>query len=100
MELPGGVKVSRMIERITKIETTLEDNNQVIHRVEEAIFGNGKPGLLSDFRLLAESVERHHKEADARIKAEAARNRERKTDWKWIVTTIVAIAAVAAAIIK
>ena len=94
------MNVSQMIERIIKIETTLEDNNQVIHRVEQAIFGNGKPGLLSDFRLLAESVERHHREADARIKAEAAAKRERKTDWKWIVTTIVAIAAVAAAIIK
>ena len=92
--------MSQMIERITRIETTLEDNNQVIHRVEQAIFGNGKPGLLSDFRLLAESVEKHHKEADARIKAEAAAKREHKTDWKWIVTTIVAIAAVAAAIIK
>ena len=62
--------MSQIIERIAKIEKTLEDNIQIIHRVEQAIFGNGKPGLLSDFRLLAESVERHHKEANERIKRE------------------------------
>lgn len=78
----------------------LEDNNKSIHRIEQAVFGNGKPGLLLDFRLLAESVQRHHQDADARVKAEAAAKLERKTDWKWVITTLVAIAAVAAAVIK
>ena len=87
-----------MLERITRLETLLDDNNKTLHRVEEALFGNGKPGLISDFRLLSESVARHHRDAEARIRQEAARRRERKLDWKWIITTIVAIAAVIAAI--
>lgn len=92
--------MSQIIERIAKIEKTLEDNNQIIHRVEQAIFGNGKPGLLSDFRLLAESVERHHNEADERIKREEEERHRHKLDWQWIITTIVAVAAVVAALIR
>lgn len=92
--------MSQILERIARLETVLEDNNKSIHRVEEAIFGNGKPGLISDFRLLADSVNRHHKDAAARIAAEDAAKRRRKLDWQWIITTIVAVAAVAAAFIK
>lgn len=92
--------MSQILERIARLETVLKDNNKVIHRVEQAIFGNGKPGLMTDFRLLAESVNRHHRESDERIAKEEEERKEKKTDWKWIVTTFVAIAAVAAAIIK
>ena len=92
--------MAQIFERIVKLETTLEDSNKTIHRVEEAIFGNGKPGLLSDFRLLADSVSKHHKEADERIKREDVERHRHKLDWQWIVTTIVAVAAVVAALIK
>ena len=42
--------MSQVIERIARLETLLEDNNKAIHHIEEALFGNGKPGLISDFR--------------------------------------------------
>ena len=92
--------MTQIFERIVKLETTLEDSNKTIHRVEEAIFGNGKPGLLSDFRLLAESVNRHHRDADERIAAENAEKHRRKLDWQWVITTIVAVSAIVAALMK
>ncbi len=51
-----------MIERIARIKIALEDNNDTIRKIEQAIFGNGKPGLLSDFRIGAKSVNDHHAE--------------------------------------
>lgn len=110
--------MSQMIERITKIETTLADNNDTIHKIEQALFGNGKPGLLSDFRILAKSVNDHHAEAAARLEAEAKRReaeakkleaeakkretekQQKKLDWQWIITTLVAVAAILAVFIK
>ena len=89
--------MSQMIERITKIETTLADNNDTIHKIEQALFGNGKPGLLSDFRILAKSVNHHHAEAAARREAE---KQQKKLDWQWIITTLVAVAAILAVFIK
>lgn len=87
-------------ERLSTVESKLEENNRTTWRVFEAIYGNGKPGLIAEFKLLRQSVEKHHKEADQRLREEEALRIERKTDWKWIATTIVAIAAVVAAIIK
>lgn len=102
---------TELLERIVKIEGKIEsnnalieeklrDNNETIHKIEQAIFGNGKPGLLSDFRLLADSVSKHHKEADERIKREEEERHRHKLDWQWIITTIVAVAAVVAALIR
>ena len=34
--------MSQTLERIARIETMLEDNNKSIHRIEQAVFGNGK----------------------------------------------------------
>lgn len=92
--------MSQEIERIARLETLLEDNNKAIHRIEEALFGNGKPGLISDFRLLSDSVNRHHKASQERIRKEEELKQERKTDWKWVVTTIIAIAAVITALFR
>ena len=92
--------MSQVIERIARLETLLEDNNQAIHHIEEALFGNGKPGLISDFSLLSDSVNRHHKYAQERIRKEEELKKERKTDWKWVVTTIIAIAAVITALFR
>ena len=92
--------MSQEIERIARLETLLEDNNKAIHHIEEALFGNGKPGLISDFRLLSDSVNRHHKASQERIRKEEELKKERKTDWKWVVTTIIAIAAVITALFR
>ena len=76
-------------ERLAKVENQLDENNKTTWRVFEAIYGNGKPGLLSEFRLLRQSVESHHKAATVN-----------KSDWKWIITTAVAASAVLVAIFK
>lgn len=76
-------------ERLAKVESQLDENNKTTWRVFEAIYGNGKPGLLSEFRMLRQSVEEHHKAATVN-----------KSDWKWIITTAVAASAVIVAIFK
>lgn len=76
-------------ERLAKVESQLDENNKTTWRVFEAIYGNGKPGLLSEFRLLRQSVESHHKAVTVN-----------KSDWKWIITTAVAASAVLVAIFK
>lgn len=76
-------------ERLSKVESQLDENNKTTWRVFEAIYGNGKPGLLSEFRLLRQSVEAHHQSATVN-----------KSDWKWIITTAVAASAVIVAIFK
>ena len=76
-------------ERLSKVESQLDENNKTTWRVFEAIYGNGKPGLLSEFRLLRQSVEAHHKAATVN-----------KSDWKYIITTALAASAVIVAIFK
>ena len=80
-------------ERLAKVENQLEENNKTTWRVFEALYGNGKPGLLSEFRILRQSVEEHHMSV-------AALQKQARSDWKWIITTIVATSAVLVAIIK
>ena len=76
-------------ERLAALEKATEENGKTIWRVFEAIYGNGKPGLLAEMQSLRQSVEAHH--ADAHTA---------KADWKWIVGMIIAAAAVAVAWIK
>ena len=80
-------------ERLSKLENQTAENGKTIWRVFEAIYGNGKPGLLSEFRLLRESVEQHHS-------AVREEKRAAKLDWQWVVTTSVAIGAIVVAIFK
>lgn len=80
-------------ERLSKVESQLDENNKTTWRVFEAIYGNGKPGLLTEFRMLRQSVEEHHKTA-------ATAQNQKRSDWKWIITTSVAASAVIVAIFK
>ena len=80
-------------ERLSKLETQTAENGKTIWRVFEAIYGNGKPGLLSEFRLLRESVEQHHS-------AVREEKRTAKLDWQWVITTMVAIGSILVAIFK
>ena len=79
-------------ERIAKIETKMDDLGATVLKLEHAIYGNGTPGLLSDVRVIRKSVERHHQAVDEKTQ-------EKKSDWKWLVSTVVAIAAVIVAFI-
>ena len=80
-------------ERLAAVERGLEENTRTTWRLFEALYGNGKPGLLSEFRLLRESVEQHHN-------AVAALQKRGRGFWQWLITTLVAAAAVVVAIIK
>ena len=80
-------------ERLSKLENQTAENGRMIWRGFEAIYGNGKPGLLSEFRLLRESVEQHHS-------AVREEKRTAKLDWQWVITTMVAIGSILVAIFK
>ena len=80
-------------ERLATLESKMESNNATTKQIFEAIYGNGKPGLLTEFGLLRKSVEEHHKKIEEK-------NKEKKADWKWLVPTIVAIASVVTAYLK
>jgi hypothetical protein len=80
-------------ERLAKLENEVEDINKTLWRIFEAIYGNGKPGLLTEFQLLRRSVEEHHQKIEDKTK-------EKKADWKWLVPTLAAVVAAVAAIWK
>jgi hypothetical protein len=80
-------------DRLASLEAKTEENGHTIRRVFEAIYGNGKPGLLVEFQLLRQSVEAHHESVEDLRK-------KNKSDWKWVITTGVAIAAVLTAVFK
>lgn len=76
-------------EKLTKLETKMDENSATLRRVDEAIYGNGKQGLLADMAVLAKSFNDH-----------LAAHRQSKIDWKWLATTLAAIAAAIAAFFK
>ena len=80
-------------ERLATLESQMKQNNDTTNKILGAIYGNGKPGLLTEFQLLRRSVEEHHQKIEDK-------NKEKKADWKWLVPTIVAIASVVTAFIK
>lgn len=93
-------QIAELKENVAKLQITVEDNNKTVHQIEQALYGNGKPGLLSDFRSLKESVERHHRDYENRVEDERSRKKERKLDWQWVITALIAIAGIVAAILK
>lgn len=79
-------------ERLAAVEKTTKSTNEIVEKLEQAIYGNGKPGLITELALLRQSVQEHHKEADERLK-------EQKSDWKWVVATLVAIGSVLTSVV-
>lgn len=75
--------------RLTELETLMRENNKTLWKIHAKIFGNGEPGLVTQLALLTQSVQEH-------LQSEARRG----ADWKWIITTLIAIAAVVTAIYK
>ena len=85
-------KPKTISERLTLVEKITEDTNNIVKKLEAAIYGNGEPGLKTNLEVLKKSVENHHKEAEDRIK-------EQKSDWKWVVATLVAIGSVLTSVV-
>lgn len=76
-------------ERLTKLETQTEENGKTIWRVFEALYGNGKPGLITEVQKLRLTCEEHLKD-----------HAKRKLDWQWIITALIAIGGIVAAVLK
>ena len=72
-------------ERLAALERQTDENGKTIWRVFEAIYGNGKPGLIADVQAIRQTLEaqKHH-----------------HANWQWIITTLIAAAAVVVAYIK
>lgn len=83
---------NKLNERLRLVEKITEDTNRVVKKLEGAIYGNGKPGLITELRLLTQSVEKHHKDEEEQAKAQ-------RSDHKWLIATLVAIASVLTAIV-
>ncbi len=83
-------------KNLAELNFIVKDNNETLHKIEKALYGEcgeNKPGLLTDFILLKNSVEKHHAEYEKRLA-------ERKLNWQWIITAIIAIASVVSNFIK
>lgn len=80
-------------ERLSALETKTEETGKTVWRIFEAIYGNGKPGIISDLRCLTENVEKHHKNVE-QLQARS------HNDWKWIISSIIAVSAVIVAFVK
>ena len=76
-------------ERLAKLENQLEENGRTTWHIFEAVYGNGKPGLVADVQALRQAVESLRRETTLR-----------NDNWQWIITTIVAVIAIAAAWLK
>ena len=72
-------------ERMAAIEKATEENGKTIWRVFEAVYGNGKPGLIADVQAIRQIIESQRRGA---------------VQWQWLITTLIAAAAVVVAIIK
>ena len=72
-------------ERLAALEKLTDENGKTIWRVFEAVYGNGKPGLIADVQAIRQLIEsqKHHGQ-----------------NWQWVITTIIAAAAVVVAWMK
>ena len=68
-----------MLERI---DDKLKDIREALERDFKALYGNGHAGLLSRMSAM-ETWQKGHSDA-----------------WKWIISTVIAVAAVAVAVVK
>lgn len=78
-------KVDDLTSRLAALETKTDENGKTIWRVFEAVYGNGKPGLIADVQAIRQALEsgRHHGQV-----------------WQWVVTTLIAAVAIVAAWLK
>ena len=72
-------------ERLAALERQTDENGKTIWRVFEAVYGNGKPGLIADVQAIRHKLEeqKHHGQS-----------------WQWAITTVIAAAAVIVAWVK
>lgn len=69
-------------QRLTKMEVLTKDNQENIKKIVDAIYGNGKPGILTNIELMKHDLKTHIENCE-----------KKKANWQWIITTLIAIAA-------
>ena len=72
-------------ERLAALERQTDENGKTIWRVFEAVYGNGKPGLIADVQAIRQALESR---------------RDHGAAWQWVITSIIALAAVVVAWLK
>jgi len=72
-------------ERLARLENGMEENQKTLWRVFEAVYGNGKPGLIAEVQSIRQMLENQKQHGQS---------------WQWVITTIIAAAAVAVAWFK
>lgn len=77
--------MSNLNERLAALERQTDENGKTIWRVFEAVYGNGKPGLIADVQAIRQTLEAQKSHGQS---------------WQWLVTTAIAAAAVAVAWLK
>lgn len=92
-DIPDDSQCLEMAKEIASIKENLRENNVKTIKVYEAIYGNGKDGLITEFKLLRQSVESHHESVE--------KLQSKNTDkWQWAITTLVAIGAIVVGFLK
>lgn len=76
-------------QRLTTLETLTTQNSQNITKIVDAIYGNGKPGILTNIELMKADI--------------ATQKNERRSSigyLQWIITTVIAILALIVTYLK
>jgi len=72
-------------ERLAALERQTDENGKTIWRVFEAVYGNGKPGLIADVQAIRQALESQ---------------KDHGQTWQWVVTAVIGAAAVLVAWLK
>ena len=76
-------------ERLAKLEVTTGENYKLLGKLTNAIYGNGKPGLITELANLNKALETHLEAIGSQ-----------KADRKWIITTAGIITSITIALNK
>lgn len=94
MTIPGESKSCYdMRQKMERVETLLANNDKQTQMVFNAIYGNGKPGLITELQRLRDSVEAHQKSVDNS-------NNNRQAQIQWAITSLIAVAAIVASFLN
>ena len=72
-------------ERMAALEKASDEYGKTLWRVFEAVYGNGKPGLIADVQAIRQMLEGR---------------KDHGRTWQWVVSMIIAAAAVVVAFVR
>jgi len=115
-------------ERLANLEGNMKENNKTVWRLFEAVYGNGKPGLIADVKELntkVSDIQEDVKDINSGMKSMQGQitatnqglallrqsveehhksvedlQKRSRANWQWVVTIIVAVGSLIVAILK